>query len=223
MVTARKMPAWSFSSLTAYETCPRQYLHTRVLKSVVEPQGEAAALGEKMHKQLEERALGRAPLPALTQHLESIVAQIVARPGKLLVEQQLAITAGLEPCDWWDKAAWCRGIVDIGVVGHSRGFMGDWKTGKRKPGSTQLMLFAALGMQHYPELERVTSTFIWTQSGKLDTEMFTRKQLPDIWGEFMPRVYRMGLAFEHDRWPARPSGLCRKWCAVRVCEFNGQR
>ena len=57
------MKAWSYSMLTAFETCPHQFYRVRVLKDVVEEQGEAALWGDRVHKALENRVRDQEPLP----------------------------------------------------------------------------------------------------------------------------------------------------------------
>jgi hypothetical protein len=51
--------------------------------------------------------------------------------------------------------------------------------------------------------------------------VFQREDVPKIWQEFAPRVQRLELAHQENRWPKKPSGLCRKHCPVRDCEFHG--
>ena len=86
--------------------------------------------------------------------------------GDRIVERQLAIDKNLVPCDWEDPNAWCRGIVDIGVVGSTTAYLLDWKTGKRKVDHDQLMLFAGLAFAHWPQLERVVTGYIWLKVKK---------------------------------------------------------
>ena len=54
---------WSYSALSAFETCPRRYQLTRVTKEVVERQHEASIWGNKVHKHLEHYANKTAQLP----------------------------------------------------------------------------------------------------------------------------------------------------------------
>ena len=89
------------------------------------------------------------------------------------------------------KDVWVRGIIDIGVVGSERAYVLDWKTGKHRPDSDQLKLFAALTFALYPWIESVVTDFIWLKAGKFDKEVFTRAQLPEIWNDFSPRLERL--------------------------------
>ena len=44
-----------------------------------------------------------------------------------------------------------------------------------------------------------------------------------IWQGFVPRVAKLESAYERDKWPAKTSGLCKAWCPVLSCEFNGRK
>lgn len=215
--------AWSYSALTAYETCPRRFQLTRVTKQVVEPQTEATIWGNKVHKALELFAKGEKPLPPDLQKYERYVKKILSYEGKRVVEERIALDKNFRPTTWMAKDVWVRGIIDIGVVGSEKAYLLDWKTGKRRPDSNQLKLFAALAFAIYPWVDKVTTGFIWLKSAEFDKEVFTRDQLPEIWDEFFPRLDRLAISYRDDKWTPKPSGLCKNWCPVgrRLCEFCG--
>lgn len=217
-----KPVSWSYTALTSFETCPRRHYLTRVSKEVNEPQTEVLLWGNKVHDALEARANGTAALPPELAHLEGIVSLFTRQHGTRVVEKQLAIDRSFRPVNWRDRSAWCRGIIDIGVVGPQKAVLGDWKTGKRKPESDQLQLFAALAFAHFAHLEEVHTAFIWLKEKKTDQAVFTRQQTGEIWAEFLPRVERLELAHAKNEWPEKPSGLCGKWCPVtkNLCKFG---
>lgn len=217
-------PAWSYSSLTKFETCPKQYYHVKVAKDVVDAPTEATLWGNKIHEHLEQRVRDGTPLPEALSGYERIAALIEAHEGLKLVEQQLAINSALQPTGWFDSDVWCRGIVDVGVVNGATGVLLDYKTGKRRPESSQLKLFAALAFASYPQLEVVHTGFVWLKHNAIDKEKFTRNEVPMIWREFVPRVQRLERAFEEDKFPPKPSGLCANYCPVpkHKCEFSGR-
>lgn len=215
---------WSYSALTAFETCPRRFELTRVSKKVFESQTEATIWGNKVHKALELYAKGKQPLPPDMEKYGRYVKKIMSYKGKRVVEERVALNKNLRPTKWMAKDVWVRGIIDIGVVGSERAYLLDWKTGKRKPDSNQLMLFAALAFAMYPWIDSVVTGFIWLKEDKFDKQLFTRDQLPEIWSEFLPRLSRVARAYEEDKWTPKPSGLCRNWCPVgkKHCEFCGE-
>jgi hypothetical protein len=215
---------WSYSALTAFETCPRRFQLTRVTREVKEPQTEATMWGNKVHKALELYAKGEQALPQDFKKYQRYVDKILSREGKRVVEEKVALDKNLRPTTWMAKNVWVRGVIDIGVVGSEKAYLLDWKTGKRKMDSDQLMLFAALAFAMYPWIDKVTTGFIWLKEGKFDKEVFTRSQLTEIWGEFHPRLGRLAKAYAEDEWKPKPSGLCRNWCPVgkKHCEFWGE-
>jgi len=219
-----KEPAWSHSALQTFEQCPRKYYYLKVAKSVKEVPSDAMTWGKTVHTHLEQRIRDGTPLPAILAPHEPIAAKIAASKGTVLVEQQLALTRDLQPTSWFDKSVWLRCILDVAIIGKAKAVILDWKTGKRKFENDQLKLFAITTFHHHPEIDTVDTGFVWLKENKIDKETFTREQLPELWQEFIPRVERLNLAFEHDRWPAKPSGLC-SWCPVGKdkCEFWKQR
>lgn len=218
------LPPWSFSSLTSFETCGKRYFHLKVAKDVLELPNEATAWGSTVHKHLEDRVRDGVPLPDVLQPYEKLVEPILKANGTVLVEQRMAINADLQPVDWDCDSAWCRGIVDVGVLTRNRVTLLDWKTGKRKPDSDQLKLFAGLAFAHYPEVEVVNTGFVWLKEGVIDKEIFYRSELDRIWMSFLPRITRLERAYSERKFLPRPSGLCRKWCPVphSLCNFSGK-
>jgi CRISPR/Cas system-associated exonuclease Cas4 (RecB family) len=215
--------AWSYSALTAFETCPRRFQLTRVTKQVREPQTEATVWGNKVHKALEDFAKSGKPLSPDLKKYEKYVKKIQSYEGKRVVEERVALDRNFRTTTWMAKDVWVRGIIDIGVVGSEKAYLLDWKTGKRRPDSNQLKLFAALAFAMYPWIDKVVTGFIWLKSGEFDKEVFTRDQLPEIWNEFLPRLSRVAIAYDQDKWTPKPSGLCKNWCPVgrQHCEFCG--
>jgi hypothetical protein len=94
-------------------------------------------------------------------------------------------------------------------------------TGKRKP-SEQLDLYAAYTFAYQPQVEVVTTAFIWLKEKRIDKAERRREDLPDIWQKLMPRVRKLESAYERESWPERPSGLCKAYCPVTTCKFNGK-
>ena len=210
------LPAWTFSQLEKFETCPKQFYHVRVAKDVIEPQTEATLWGSKVHTAMEDRIRDDTPLPEGMEQWEGFAKQICAMPGEKLAEEKMALDKSFQPAEW--DNAWTRGIADMLIVHGNKAATLDYKTGKRKL-THQLMLYAAYTFAYYPEVETVTTGFVWLRDKKIDRETFTRADIPTIWGTFLPKVRKLEIAYEKDKWIARPSGLCNGWCPVKSCEF----
>jgi hypothetical protein len=215
---------WSYSSLTAYETCPKRYYLTRIAKKVSEPQTEATIHGNDVHKSLEMAIKGERPLPPKHEQYQPIVEKVTQRPGQKLVEFKFGLTAGLKPTTFFAKDVWVRGVIDFGLLTPKSATALDWKTGKPKSDADQLKLFAGVMLQTYPYLDKVKTGYVWLAYNKMDTQTFSREEAPDIWQDFSIRVHRMERSLKEDDFPPRPSGLCRAWCPVgrSLCEFCGK-
>ncbi|MEM5400793.1 PD-(D/E)XK nuclease family protein [Paraburkholderia unamae] len=209
------MQPWTYSHLDGFETCPRQFHAKYVLKKFPWTPTAATKWGDEVHKAFESRIRDGVELPASMQQWSKLVDQFANLPGTKLIEKKLAVDKNFQSCDYWES--WSRGNVDLSVICKSHGVLVDWKTGKYKP-SEQLMLYAGYAFANWPQLETVQTGFVWLKDKKIDKRTYTRDDVPVIWQEFVPRVRRLELAYEGDKWPARPSGLCKGWCPVRDCE-----
>lgn len=215
---------WSYSSLSAFETCPKRFFLTRISKQITEPQTAATMWGNQVHSALEHAVAGTTPLGANFKQYAPLVARIRAAPGKKHVEQRFGVTKGFRPTEFFGKDAWFRGVIDVTVVNEKTAVVMDYKSGKVKSDGDQLKLFAGAAFALYPWVETVKTSYLWLAHDTSTSQAFTREELPSIWQEFAPRVERMEAALESDKWMPRPSGLCKSWCPVgkRLCDFCGK-
>jgi CRISPR/Cas system-associated exonuclease Cas4 (RecB family) len=212
----------SFSSIKLFENCPLRYYHQRIAKTVKDQGGEASLHGERIHKFLEERLKGvLEELPSEVANLEPVVSVIKAMvgTGDLHIEQEMTLNPGLTPTGWWDPDAWIRSKLDVLIVKKHSAVVMDWKTGKRRPDFTQLELFALQVFAHYPDVELVTSTFVWTQDMSTDKEIYRKRDASVYWERLLDRIRRIEVAAEKDNWPAKPSGLCRYCPCKDFCDY----
>ena len=220
-------PPWTYSQLDSFENCPKKFYHLKVARDVVEPPTVHTEWGTRVHTALEDYVKDGTPLPEGMTQWDGIAAKLKALPGEKHTEIQFAIDANFQPCDW--KGSWSRGIADLLVIYKDKALVADYKTGKRKP-TEQLDLYANYVFHHYPQVNVVTTGFIWLKEKKVDwnsgrpgKQPITREEVPVVWAEFLPRVRKLESAYERDKWPAKTSGLCKAWCPVLSCEFNGRR
>ena len=217
-----KPVAWSYSALDSFETCGWRHYLTRVSKQVADPPGEAAKWGLEAHKAFENHLKHRTPLPEALLPYAPLCRSLITAGGKLLVEHQIALTKDFRTTTWFGKDVWVRSVVDAGVDKGRKLVACDWKLGRRKVDSAQMRLFAANLFHSRPHVNEITTLFMWLPDKKADKEVFYRADLPELWKEFLPRVRRLEIAHEEQKWPKRPSGLCKKWCPVPPdqCEFR---
>lgn len=214
--------AWSYTALTSFETCPRKHYHTRIAKDVPDPPGAEAQWGTRVHKYLEDRIKLGTPLPESTRQYEPYAQRIANTRGDVITERKVAVTKDLKPTDFFAEDVWCRGIFDLTIVREDHVIILDWKTGKRRPGSDQLDLFAALARQLHPEASRITTGFVWLKAQKIDKETWRPCDLDDVWAGFVRRATRLEQAVETNSFDPKPNGLCRRYCPVRSCLYHGE-
>lgn len=214
---------WSYSSLNAFETCPRRFYLTRITKEVIEKQTTATLHGNEVHKALELATLGTKALPEKYAAYKPIVDKVRAATGKKLVEYKFALTRGFKPTTFFAKDAWVRGVIDLAVVGPETAVVLDHKTGKVKTDGDQLKLFAGVTFAAFPHVQRVKTGYLWLAHNAVTHAEFRKEDTSTIWQDFLPRVARMEQALKDDRWVPKPSGLCKSWCPVgkKNCEFCG--
>ena len=86
-------------------------------------------------------------------------------------EQQLAVTEDLTPCDYWDKSAWLRGVIDLAIHVERQGkrylLVIDHKSGEIKDISNykmQLFSYIAMGIAHYPDIGGIQPAIHWLKA-----------------------------------------------------------
>jgi len=214
--------AHSFSAIKLFENCPKRYYLQRVTKEIQDEGSEASLYGNRIHEALEARLKG-SELTTETKKYEALcsaIDKLAADPkAELLVEHQLTLTENLTPTSWFAKDAWLRSILDVLVVRGDQAIVMDWKTGKRRPDFTQLQMFALQVFKHYPDVNEVTSTFVWLKDMAMDAEVYKRDDANVMWEDLLKRINRIYQSVESDNWPAKPSGLCRFCPAKHMCEY----
>lgn len=213
----------SFSSLKMFDNCPLRYYRQRIKKDVVDPGGEASIYGERVHKSFEDRIRDKTPLPPELGKHEKLCQSIegLAVGGSLKPEAELTLTKDLTPTGWWDDDAWLRLKADVLVVTKTNdAVVLDYKTGKRRPDFFQLELGALQVFQHYPEVSKVATSFVWLRDGgALDSEVFRRDKKEVIEKKLRDKTTRIEEAIEEEVWPAKPGPLCNYCPARETCSY----
>lgn len=214
--------AWSYSQLKNFETCAKRYYHYNVSRDVKEPETEQLRAGNVLHKHFENRILHGTPLPLGYGMHEKLLARILAAPGQIYGEQKLALTSAFQPVAFFGKNVWFRTVLDAAKINGITALVLDWKTGKVSEDVTQLQLMAATLFSHDPNLQRVKAALVFVAHDHIEPAEFVRDNLPEIWGEILPRVKLVERARQTMEFPPKPSGLCKKYCAVVSCPHHGR-
>lgn len=215
--------AWSYSSIKTFDQCPKKYYHLRVAKDVKDEGGQAALYGTAVHEAAERRVKYNEPLPQRFAFMEPIIGAFTALPGEKLTEVKLGVRKtrdGYEPCDFFDRDVWWRGVVDLLVLDDTRAFLVDYKTGKntRYADMKQLDLMAGALFVHYPHLTKVKSALAFV----LAKEFLKKDHLPgdeNVHGYlnvFEAELDRLEHAEASGVWNAKSGPLCG-FCPVKDC------
>lgn len=220
-----KAAPWSFSRIKAFEQCPKQFYHEKVLKQYPFVQTDAIIYGNEFHKACENYIGKNEPLPNKFLYVKEVLDNLNSRRGIKLCEKKLGVTANLEPCDFYSKDVWFRGIADlliIDVVGNMA-WVVDYKTGKsaKYADKGQLELMALSVFAHYPDIEKVNAGLVFVVANKLVKETYEIVDRANLWEKWTSNYATMEKAFEADVWNPRPSGLCKRHCPVTECAHNG--
>jgi len=216
---------WSFSKIKAFEKCPKQFYHLKVVKDYTEPETEAMLYGTEFHEACELYIRDNKELPGRFGYARPMLDALRAKPGEKLCEYELGLTEDLEPCGFKDENVWFRGIADLIVLDDDTAYVIDYKTGRntRYADTGQLELMALAVFKHFPQVQKVRGGLLFAVAGKAVKDSYNRSQEPKLWAKWMGDFERMKKAFELDVWNANPSGLCRRHCVVTECPHNGGR
>ena len=217
--------AWSYSSLSSFEQCPWRWYLTRIAKTASEKQTSATLYGNQVHKAFELRIRDGTPFSPEFAGFEPIAKTIAdgTRGKTVETEQKIALNKDLREVKYFASDVWLRNIMDLSVEKGVKAVVIDYKTGKKTPDSQQLALSSAVYFARAPWIKEVKNIFVWLKTGETTVETFEHDQAPAIWNTFHPRVRRIEEAIALDKFPKRPSGLCREYCPVgkKLCEHCG--
>lgn len=219
-----KVMPLSFSRLSTFEQCPAQFDYLYVSKRVSNQSNEHSDYGDRVHKLLEAKGRGELDEATLSDEGKStlerwgpIVDKIISTPGDKYFEHQMAVNKDLQPVGWFDSDVWIRSIADVLVVDGTTAYCLDYKTGKVKENPTQLQLFAAMVMWHFPQVETVKTSFIWLKFDEVTNTKYERRFLGALWSALQPRFNKVQETIDLGVFTTKPSGLC-PWCAAKdIC------
>lgn len=210
---------WSYSALSSFEKCPRQYNETRVKRAfqVSSPQID---LGNKIHKYFEDRVRDGTPFPPEWAHYEQIILGFLSLPGTAYPEHQVKIDERGLPATKGKWDYWVTAFLDLFIINEAEGiaFNIDWKTGKSAYADTeQLKVGALLIFATYPNIHTVKSCLLFVKDGLPIEATYTRDAIVSYWEHIMPQYTRLKTARSTGVFNPKPSGLC-KVCPVKTCE-----
>jgi hypothetical protein len=166
--------------------------------------------GNYVHTQLEHAVRDGTPLADNVKQYSKLVAKLRAAPGVKYCEIQTAVTIEGKACGFFDSNCWNRGKDDLIIINGNKAVDIDYKTGKEGKLSPQLAQSAARVMARYPEVTEVTTAYAWLATGKWTRAKYVRDNITKIWDEVREDIAQMQWSEQHNTWPAKPSGLCKR-------------
>jgi len=220
------MPQWSHSGLKDYETCARKYHEVKILKRYPREETDATLYGTNLHEQAELFVKNGRPLDKDFAFMQPTMDGLMAMPGRKITEMEMALTADLQPCGFKDPNVWVRGIADLAVIDDenmtARVF--DYKSGSDKyPDTDQLTLMSLMLFKIYPHLRHITSGLLFVLKGTVTKHRVNSEQQDALWWRYRERVGRIDASIANNVWNPKQSGLCKNYCPVTTCAFNGRR
>jgi len=213
------MTAWSYSAIKTFDQCPKKYFHLKVVKDVKDEPGEAADYGTAVHEAAELFITNGTPIPEKFAFMRPIVEPLARKQGTKYAEIKIGVTEELQPCGFFDKDVWYRGIADLLIVNGSKAWLVDYKTGKnaKYADMKQLDLLAGAVFIHFPDVETINSALLYVVSQEMPRKTHQRENLATYMSVFDPQLESLSDAMNNGVWNAKSSALCG-WCPVQTCE-----
>ena len=215
------MTAWSYSSIKTFEQCPKKYFHLKVVKDVKDEPGEAAEYGTAVHLAAEEFIRDGKPIPDKFSFIRGAVEKLADFPGEKYTEMKLGVTKtswGFDPCSFFDKEVWYRGIVDLLIVNGETAHMIDYKTGKnaKYADMKQLDLMAGALFVKFPNLQVIKSGLLYVVSKEFPKKTHVRERMDEYLSVFDDQLDRLEAAMDNGVFNPKSGPLCG-WCPVVEC------
>jgi hypothetical protein len=217
---------WSYSSLALYQQCPKKYYHLKVVKDIKEPLSEAITFGNEIHKIAEEYVGKGRPIPEKYNHIELALKSLKDMPGEKLCENKLGLTAELEPCGFFDRNVWWRGVADLIILQGDTALTVDYKTGKSSKYAElkQLEIVSLAIFKHFPEVKKVKAGLMFLFADDFIKTAYLADSQQELWGSWISDVGQLQASVENNMWNPKPNFTCRGWCPVTSCDHNeGER
>ena len=218
---------WSFSKIKAFQQCPKQFYHERVIKQYPFRITEAILYGDLFHKAAEHYVRDNKELPKEFLYAKDSLDALIRKKGDKLCEYRMGLTKDLEPCGFYEDNVWWRGIADLIILNQDQGlaYVVDYKTGKssRYADKGQLELMAMAVFKHFPNVDTVRAGLLFVVCEDLVRSTYEQYDADALWDKWMDNFSTMETAYSMGVWNPKPSGLCRQWCQVMECPHNGRR
>ena len=221
-----KAPSFSYSSISTFITCPKQYEANYVLKYIPFSDTEATLYGKDLHSAAEHYIGDETPLPNKYAYIKSYLDTLKRIPGEKLCEYKLAISyvdGVYATCDYESSDRYWRGIADLVIINGTKAYVVDYKTGKsaKYADTKQLALIAAALFLKYPMIESIKGMLLFVVAETAITETYFRENKLAVFDTLAQPLIMRKMAYESGVFNPTPNGLCKQWCKAFKCIHNG--
>lgn len=213
------------TSLALYEQCRYRYYRERIAKDIPWEQNEAAAWGDTVHKAIE-KFFETGDFPDFLVPYRDLILSAAAIRGERTIEAHLAVDYGWSGCAYKADDVYFRGKIDLLLLREDEGIATavDWKTGSSKyDDGSQGERYAAMVFANYPSIHIMRTRWVYFKDKAVKRGDFTRDHELDL----RDRVDSIALSIDQSvatgAWPKKPGSLCKKYCGVIDCEYNGRK
>ena len=215
---------WSYSSINLFKQCPHKYYRLRIVKDIVEPVAEHLNYGLEVHKAAEDYLGKGTPIPEKYIFIKEHLDKLNLIKGEKLCEYKMGLTSNLDPCGFFDKDVWWRGVADLIIINGDRAYVIDYKTGKsaKYADTKQLELLSCALFKHFPEVKKVKGGLLFVVANDLVKENFEVDNEGVYWTKWLEDTQRLEAAIQNNVWNKKPNFSCRSWCSITDCEHNGK-
>ena len=217
---------WSYSSLSLFQQCPKKYYHLRVAKDHKEPETDALLYGTQLHEAAEFYIGKGTPLPPQFEFIKGSLdlLKTLGEGGEFLCEYRMGLTRDLEPCDFFSKDVWWRGVADLVIIKDNKAYMVDYKTGKssRYADTKQLEILSLALFKHRPEIKLIKAGLLFLVANDFVKVSYEGSQQAEPWVKWLNETKQLEAAYENEVWNPKPNFSCRQYCAVVNCIHNGK-
>jgi len=217
---------WSYSSLGLFQQCPKKYYHLRVAKDYKEPETDALLYGKRLHEAAELYIGKGTPLPLQFGFIKNMLdlLKTLGEGGEFLCEYRMALTRDLEPCDFFAKDVWWRGVADLVIIKDDKAYLVDYKTGKssRYADTKQLEILALALFKHRPDLKLVKGGLLFLVANDFVKVDYEDSQQAEPWVKWLNETKQLEAAYENEVWNPKPNFSCKQYCVVVNCIHNGK-
>ena len=221
-------PSFTYSSLSRFITCPKQYEAHHVLKYIPFADTSATLYGKDLHLAAENYIGKGEELPERFIFVKKFLDTINSIKGRKLCEYKLAVAktdTGYEYCDYEAPERYWRGIADLVIVDadSKKAYIVDYKTGKsaKYADTKQLALLAAAVFLEFPYIETIKGMLLFVVANEMVKEEYTYENRLGIFDKLAPVLAQRSVAYETGIFNPIPNGLCKKWCQATRCIHNG--